>query len=179
MAHPFTLPTLAALAVGGAGLGVYLGKSAISEIDPLYFSSPYSESKFFADLVPNPPGDGVPANIQNISLPTDYGTGCVGCRMQAELYHPVTEVRIPVYSVPYAYEPVRPDQGVEEIDSDSKLARRAARESIERYAHYQVSSEEPARLTRAASPKAGEGEGQGGPGCEAESQCEGDPTPGI
>jgi hypothetical protein len=50
MAHPLTVPTIGVLALAGAGLGLYLGNSAISEINPLYFTDP--PSRFHADLTP-------------------------------------------------------------------------------------------------------------------------------
>ncbi|MDB5698159.1 MAG: hypothetical protein JWN69_963, partial [Alphaproteobacteria bacterium] len=52
MAYPVALPAMAALSIVGAALGVHLGRSAIAEINPAYFSTP-EPTHFFADLAPN------------------------------------------------------------------------------------------------------------------------------
>jgi len=54
MAKSYKLSSIGGLAVAGAALGLYLGSSAISEINPAYYSTPSSGSRFHADLVPNP-----------------------------------------------------------------------------------------------------------------------------
>ncbi len=51
MAYPVALPAMAALSIAGAAIGVQLGRSAIAEINPLYFSEP-QQARFFADLAP-------------------------------------------------------------------------------------------------------------------------------
>jgi hypothetical protein len=51
MAYPVTLPAMAALSIAGAALGVQLGRSAIAEVNPLYFNAPH-QARFFADLAP-------------------------------------------------------------------------------------------------------------------------------
>jgi hypothetical protein len=51
MAYPVALPAMAALSIAGAAIGVQLGRSAVAEINPLYFSSP-QPTRFFADLAP-------------------------------------------------------------------------------------------------------------------------------
>ena len=51
MAYPVALPAMAALSIAGAAIGVQLGRSAIAEINPVYFSTPQS-ARFFADLTP-------------------------------------------------------------------------------------------------------------------------------
>jgi hypothetical protein len=53
VAQVMTLSAVAALSVAGAGLGVQLGRSAIAEINPIYYSAPPSSSRFYADLTPN------------------------------------------------------------------------------------------------------------------------------
>lgn len=51
MAYPVALPAMAALSIAGAAVGVELGRSAIAEINPVYFSTPQA-ARFFADLTP-------------------------------------------------------------------------------------------------------------------------------
>ena len=51
MAYPVALPAVAALSIAGAAIGVQLGRSAIAEINPVYFSTPEA-ARFFADLTP-------------------------------------------------------------------------------------------------------------------------------
>lgn len=51
MAHAMTYATVAAVSIVGAGVGVLMGRAAISEINPVYYQAPPS-SRSFADLSP-------------------------------------------------------------------------------------------------------------------------------
>src|SRR5687768_17027176 len=114
MANPFTISTVTALALTGAGLGLYLGKSAIAEINPAYFGGAYSESRFHADLVPNRPNfDAQQARLQDASLVSGYGTGCVGCLTYPEEYFPNPEPAIEYAA--YTPSPA-PQQMIEETE---------------------------------------------------------------
>lgn len=90
MAYPIALPAIAGLAVVGALGGVWLGKSAVSEINPAYFNAP--ETRFHSDLVPNRSPDWAEvqsAELQQASLGEDYGRFCLGCIDYPEDPHPV------------------------------------------------------------------------------------------
>jgi hypothetical protein len=80
MAYPIALPAIAGLTVVGAACGIWLGKSAISEINPIYYSEP--ETRFHADLVPYRSPDWAKvqaAELQQAGLGEDYGRFCLGC----------------------------------------------------------------------------------------------------
>jgi len=167
MAAPVPL-TIAALALTGVGAGLYLGKSAIAEIDPIYFSSPYdSSSTFYADLVPggakfDPP----PARLQDASLASGLGSGCILCPAAAEIqaYSGPDYEAYDAYgssAVTYAsYVEFPAEDVVEEAEDAVDVAHVEALRDVERYAHYPVSAEEtpPVRLAsendEAESPKA-------------------------
>jgi hypothetical protein len=89
--HPLTLPILSALALVGSGAGVFLGRSAIAEINPAYFSGP--EPRFHADLSANPPSMDAPVHragaLSAAELDQALGSGCVGCRTYPQEYFPV------------------------------------------------------------------------------------------
>ena len=89
MAYPIALPAIAGLSIIGAVGGVWLGKSAISEINPAYYSQP--ETRFHADLVPYRSPDWAQvqaAELQQASQSEDYGRFCLGCIDYPEDPHP-------------------------------------------------------------------------------------------
>jgi hypothetical protein len=51
MPNRVSVITMAGLSLAGATLGLYLGRSAIGEVDPFYYS-PVPPVRFYADLVP-------------------------------------------------------------------------------------------------------------------------------
>ena len=80
------LPTLAALTLSGAGLGVYLGHAAVGEIDPFYFSTPLG-TETYAALVPAASRTGPPAHVSEPHhSDRGYGTGCSGCGLREASY---------------------------------------------------------------------------------------------
>ena len=88
MAYPIALPAIAGLSIVGAAFGVFLGKSAISEINPIYYSQP--DARFHADLSPyrSPDWAKVQAQeLQQASLGEDYGRFCLGCIDYPEEVH--------------------------------------------------------------------------------------------
>lgn len=178
MPNPFTLSSMTALALAGTGLGLYLGKSAVAEINPAYFGSAASETRFHSDLVAKrPTWDNPPAVLQNAALTTGYGTGCVGCRAYPEEYFPVHD---PAVDENFDQATSNTDRIIEEAELEiAEMARRAQLASVERYAHYPVSDEEkPALLAQAQGPASGPAD-QSQDGCAAEGQCDGEPAPGI
>ena len=81
------LPALGAIVILSAASGVMLGRSAIAEINPIYFSSPAS-TRFFADLVPQGARLGglaggiewsEPETVWATNLNVDGGLACVEC----------------------------------------------------------------------------------------------------
>jgi hypothetical protein len=146
-----TLPIMAGLAILGAAAGVNLGRSAISEINPAYFSEP--EESFHADLAPyrSPDWAQVQASeyraAQQPVLVGDLGSGCIGCRDYPVEYVPRHDSAVDGYSDGYAASAPQPAQIV---IVETPAAPDPARERIQAYASYPVSSDEkPAEAAQA------------------------------
>jgi len=89
MAYPIALPAIAGLSIMGAACGVWLGKSAIADINPAYYNEP--ETRFHSDLVPYRSPDWAKvqaAELQQASGGEDYGRFCLGCIDYPEDAHP-------------------------------------------------------------------------------------------
>lgn len=145
MPHPLTVPMLAVLAVAGSGAGIYLGRAAISEINPAYYSEP--ETRFHADLTPYRPNISSAmvyraGQLSPAELDQALGRGCVGCRTYPEEYYPDQDPSIepdrsgwaeaadqPV-AHPAVYTPEAADEG-----------RAADFAAVERYTGYRVTTE--------------------------------------
>ena len=165
MPHPLTLSTLAVLAVAGTVGGVFLGRSAIAEINPAYYDEP--ETRFHADLVPNPPGFDAPS-VRQAGYLTDgeaasaLGTGCVNCLTYPEEYYPVHDSSVDKYQPGYAemIETPEPQAAVDVSEPDEQDEQRNADfAAVERYASYAVESEavvEPAAQVELAAAEDGQ-----------------------
>jgi hypothetical protein len=147
-----TLPLVAGLAILGTALGVNLGHSAVSEINPAYFSDP--EDSFHSDLVPyrSPDWAQVQASeyraAQQPVLVGDLGSGCVGCRDYPVEYVPRHNPAVDGYTVYSASAPAAAPAQVYIVETP---APDPARERIQAYASYQVSADEkPAQVAEAA-----------------------------
>lgn len=151
-----TLPIMASLAILGAALGVNLGHSAISEINPAYFSDP--EDSFHSDLVPYRSPDWAQVHAaeyraaQQPVLVGDLGSGCIGCRDYPVEYVPRHDPAVDGYRVDhedgYAASAPQPAR----IVIVETPAPDPARERIQAYASYPVSSDEkPAPVTEASA----------------------------
>ena len=103
MAKSAKLSALGGLVVGGAALGLYLGSSAISEINPAYYSTPLSRSSFHADLVPNQ-GDrsGAQPLIETAVAEIGLSSGCASCSLMPEEYVPGPDYSVSDYGSAYA-----------------------------------------------------------------------------
>ncbi|HEX8223422.1 MAG TPA: hypothetical protein VF605_06375 [Allosphingosinicella sp.] len=139
-----TLPIIAGLSILGASLGITLGKSAVSEINPAYFSDP--EDSFHSDLVPYRSPDWAQVHAaeyrsaQQPVLVGDLGSGCVGCRDYPVEYVPRHEPAVDGYAVGYAAS--APAAAPAQIYIVETPAPDPARERIQAYASYAVSSDE-------------------------------------
>lgn len=131
-----TLPALAALIVTGTAAGVYLGKAAVAEINPIYYSEP--EARFHGELVPYRPTQtaGYQAgDPSNANLEQALGRGCVGCRTYPEeviLVHRGTSDKYVPGGADVAEEPVQ-TVAYEQTVSPEFAA-------VERYASYPVTA---------------------------------------
>lgn len=161
MAQGSKWAALAIVCLGGVSGGAFLGRSAIAEINPLYFSAPQG-TKSYAALGPHQSSDW--AEAKPATLRTDdgvgLGTGCIGCRAYPEEYRPDRRGIDPDGSFvdPYAatnpptryavYEPAQPTQA----DLADAAQREAELRDIERYSTYPVTQEQQTSLA-AAEPQ--------------------------
>jgi len=152
MPQPLTIATVAVLAVAGSMSGVYLGRSAIAEINPAYYDEP--ETRFHADLVPNPPSfEAASVHRAGALTPAEYdralGSGCVGCRTYPEEYYPVHDSSVDKYQPGYAemIETPAPQPAAYAPDPQQEQERAADFAVVARYAGYPVEEEaEPAAV---------------------------------
>jgi hypothetical protein len=106
-----SLPAFALLAAAGVGTGIYLGKAAVAEINPMYFSEP--ETRFHGDLVPYRAAETAGYRAGELSaanLDGALGTGCIGCRTYPEdvvLVHRATSGKAEFGYAEVASEPVQ------------------------------------------------------------------------
>lgn len=171
---------MAVLALAGTGLGLHLGKSAIDEINPAYFSTPMPGSRFHADLVPNSPDRNSAPGLRDAAFSSAYAVECVGCRTYPEEYVPVPDISVQAFADDYAAEDISYAVDIiEDVDREiAEVARRAARETVARYAHFPVSSEEkPEEFAYAADDHKEQAEETGD--CDLEASCASGAAPGI
>ena len=135
------LSSIGGLIVAGAALGLYLGSSAISEINPAYYSTPFAASSFHSDLVPNP-GDRDSAQPlpELTEVLTDVRATCVSCSLAPDEY---ALINYPSADIHGSYAAAPAEAVVAEADEyvSQGLSPREARD-IARYAHYRVSEDE-------------------------------------
>jgi hypothetical protein len=157
MAHLLTTATLGVLAVAGSATGVFLGRAAVSEINPIYFAE--RADTFHADLVPYRPQAASDAALTDAGrltpaeLAEGLGTGCVGCRTYPEDYRPVQDPAVE----PERYRERVGDAPAVQLAVYDPQADEAGRSAdfaqVERYSGYQVSAaaEAPAEVEFAAA----------------------------
>jgi hypothetical protein len=158
MAHLVTTATIGALALAGSATGVLLGRSAISEINPVYYSE--RPDSFHGDLVPYRPqaasdvavyraGQLTPAEMSQA-----LGTGCVRCRAYPEEYVPEQDPAVePLRSREAAGAAPALQLAFYDPEAD-KPSREADFAQVERYSGYPVASEaEAPAVELAAAPE--------------------------
>ena len=150
-----TLPIVAGLAILGSALGVGLGKSAIAEINPAYFNE--AEDDFHADLVPYRSPDWAQVHqaeyraAQQPVIVGELGSGCVGCRTYPVEYVPQHDPAVDRYVEGGLIRAPEPTQVVVQ----EAAAPDPARERIQLYSSYPVSSEErPVEVAEAPAEEA-------------------------
>lgn len=154
MAYSTTLPLMAGLALFGSAGGVWLGRSAIGEIDPAYFSAP--AERFHGDQVPyrSPEWAQVQAaEYQQPAAVDGLGTGCIGCGARADIVYAAPPIT--TYSAGWSTQATaaaEPAPVAEAAAPDPDLER------VVRYASYAVSSEEAARIAQAEEQAQAEAE---------------------
>lgn len=150
MANPATLAILGGLSIGGAALGVYLGQSAVGEIDPAYFGTA-DASTFHADLVPYRAADASLTSLAAVQGEVPIRS-CRGCRSYPEEYRPVPDPAIERAGAASSAPPV--DAGTEAALAGQleEAAPDPEREAIVRYATYPVQAVEQAPPVLAPQP---------------------------
>ena len=140
ISHLSTLPVAVGLAISASALGVYLGNSAVAEINPVYFGDP--EPRFHAGLAPYRSPDWAQVQVneyQQAGLIEGLGDGCVGCRTWPEEYVPA--IAEDFESVEDEWDshtryPPEAQQAAMVAAEDPELER------VERYATYPVSADD-------------------------------------
>ena len=152
MVNSVTLPVMAALSLVGAALGVHFGRSAIAEINPVFYDQ--DEEYFsFASLSPNRPRDtrpSHPADFWESELSVSRASYCPGCDDE-RVISVDGGYRWPAYSAP-----------ADAVDPEPVYVAEApnpAHAEVDRYAHFQVAAAEaPAEETQLAEAEATEAE---------------------
>ncbi|HEY0148579.1 MAG TPA: hypothetical protein VGB70_06200 [Allosphingosinicella sp.] len=149
------LPLLGGLALVGTAVGVSLGHSAVSEINPLYFAE--APARFHSELVPNQPNWSAPAAPLTVAAISaeGLGTGCFGCApARAEVYAAPAVVTYTDSWIADARAAAAPVEAapVEAIAPDPE------RERVVRYATYPVYAEQPQALAQAPEAETAEPE---------------------
>jgi hypothetical protein len=170
MAYPVALPTMAALSIAGAVAGVQLGRSAIAEINPVYFSTPQA-ARFFADLTPKAYRLGASAwsdstDYWHNELNVSGRSACLDCSSNFDGAETV-EAALPDWdeSTPSS------DRAEAEAKAEAEEPDRGLRAAhIELYASFPVTAEEAFERTRreAIAEDQGAALRQAAPGSEEE-----------
>jgi hypothetical protein len=135
-----TIPLLTGLAVVGIVGGMSLGKAAISDINPAYFSDP--PSRFHADQTPQGPGLGLQqVALQDAPTATGLGTGCFGCSARTEYY---AAPAIVTYTHSWSADAQRAAAPEAYAPAEAAPAPDPEIERVVRYASYPLTAEEPA-----------------------------------
>jgi hypothetical protein len=151
--NSLVLPLIAGLSLAGAAVGVQLGHSAISEIDPTLFSEP--EENFHAGLSPYQSPDWAQVQQAEYAQPEvvsqpEVPPACIGCvTWPVEPGPQPSAVVTPAYRASsrerYAETETVPSVVVDNVPD-------ATRERIARYSTYKVSSDD--EPSEAAQPPA-------------------------
>ncbi len=155
MAKSTTLSAIGGIVVAGAALGLYLGSSAISEINPAYYSTP-SRSSFHADLVPNQ-GDRSGAQPLMEAAVAEIGLDarCVGCGVYPDEFAPGPSSGDD-YGSPYTDSASTPTADLIIAQAEEHASRApsfAEIADINRYSRYRVSlDEEEPEITETSPP---------------------------
>ncbi len=90
MPSPLTLPIVAGLSIIGGLGGIWLGHSAIDQVNPFFFSEP--QTRFHADSVPYRSPDWAQVNAAEQAQAIEGEiTSCVGCLNWPQEYRPIRD----------------------------------------------------------------------------------------
>ena len=105
MPSPLTLPIVAGLSIIGGLGGIWLGHSAVDQVNPFFFSEP--EPRFHADQVPyrSPDWAQVRATEEALSAGSEI-VSCIGCRNWPQEYRPIRDAAFASFdSAEYEWSP--------------------------------------------------------------------------
>lgn len=160
MAHPLTISTAGVLALLGVGAGVHLGRSAIAEINPIYYSE--APTRFHADLSPYRSTGSAPSISLAQGGDAPIAGDCVGCRTYPEEYYPIHDASIDRYSSDYALSSdVAPAPAAAEAAEEPSPEELRLRKDIRKLELYARGGAEPAIVYASAEAEAlGESQGE-------------------
>lgn len=129
--------TIAGLSVVAAMLGVYLGHSAIAEIDPAYYSSP--PTRFHADLVAASTMKWEERGPVDVSLIQGLGDGCIRCVDYPEEYWPDHDPAMDKYSEA-SLASAEYEEDARQTDMDPASVPEEVGVPVQRYAYYAITT---------------------------------------
>jgi hypothetical protein len=140
MPSPLTLPIVAGLSILGGLGGIWLGHSAIDQVNPSFFSA--SETRFHADSIPyrSPDWAQVRATEEALSAGSEI-VSCTGCLNWPEEYRPIRDAAFRgfeggsvVWPAETATESPAPEPAVAAVQPDPEWKR------VQAYASYPIDS---------------------------------------
>jgi hypothetical protein len=142
MAYSTTVPILGGLAILAAVTGVSLGRSAVAEINPVYFQP--ASSHFYSDMVPYRSAGSVESDLSGgdyVQADQAYSAaGCAGCADYPVAYRPSHDPAVDGVEDDWsASAPRLADQASSKAEAPEPPP--ANRQWIERYTTYTVASE--------------------------------------
>jgi hypothetical protein len=143
MPSPFTLPIVAGLSIVGGLSGIWLGHSAIGQVNPFFFSAP--ETRFHADQAPyrSPDWAQLRATEEAMNAGSEI-VSCIGCNNWPEEYRPVRDAAFRTLDSGVVIWP--PDAAAEEPAPGPAVAAAAEREPdpdwrrVQAYSSYPIDS---------------------------------------
>jgi hypothetical protein len=142
------IPILGGLALLGTAAGVSLGHSAVSEINPVYFTS--APDRFHGDLPPQRPDWTAPQPALSAVSGEGLGSGCFGCSPRPAEYYAAPAVV--AYTDGWRADAERASASIETVVIEQAPAPDPERERVVRYASYPLTEAEAAPA--AAEPEA-------------------------
>jgi hypothetical protein len=132
------IPILGSLALIGTAAGVSLGHSAVSEINPVYYTS--ATDRFHGDQTPQRPDWTAPQPALSAVTAEGLGSGCLGCSSRnGEQYAAPAVV---TYTDAWRADAERASAPMEAVVIEEAAAPDPERERVVRYASYPITHAE-------------------------------------
>jgi hypothetical protein len=133
-----TIPILGGLALLATAAGVTLGHSAVSEINPVYFSA--APTRFHGDQAPQRPDWTAPQPALSAVSADGLGSGCFGCSARGGEHYAAPAVV--TYTDSWRADAERASAPVEAAVIEQVAAPDPERERVVRYASYPITQAE-------------------------------------